>query len=74
MEIENAVKKLSDSDLTSFRDCFLSFDALAWDLQFKEDVACGRLNALADETIADLQSKSPGCAQSVSEFMIGPLQ
>ena len=55
MEIENAVRNLSHRDLTSFRDWFLSFDALAWDLQFKEDVASGRLNAHADEAIADLR-------------------
>ena len=54
MEIENAVRNLSHRDLTSFRDWFLSFDALAWDLQFKQDVASGRINAHADEAIADL--------------------
>ena len=54
-EIENAVQKLSRSDLTTFRDWFLGFDATAWDKQFEEDVAAGRLDALADEAICDLR-------------------
>ncbi len=54
-DIENAVQKLSRSDLTAFRDWFLGFDAVAWDKQFEEDVAAGRLDALADEAIRDLR-------------------
>ena len=54
-EIENAVQKLSHGDLTTFRDWFLGFDAAAWDKQFEEDVAAGRLDALADEAIRDLR-------------------
>ncbi len=52
-EIENAVQKLSRGDLTTFRDWFLSFDAAAWDKQFEEDAAAGRLDALADEALRD---------------------
>ncbi len=54
-EIENAVQKLSRGDLTAFREWFLGFDAAAWDKQFEEDVAAGRLDALADEAIRDLR-------------------
>lgn len=54
-EIKNAVQKLSRGDLTTFRDWFLGFDAAAWDKQFEEDVAAGRLDALADEAIRDLR-------------------
>ena len=54
-EIETAVRNLSRSDLTSFRDWFLGFDAEAWDKQFAKDVAVGKLDALADEAIRDLQ-------------------
>ncbi len=54
-EIESAVQNLSRSDLTAFRDWFLHFDAAAWDKQFEEDVAAGRLDALADEAIRDLR-------------------
>ena len=52
-DIENAVQKLSRNDLTTFRDWFLSFDAAAWDKQFEDDVAAGRLDALADDAIRD---------------------
>jgi len=54
-EIESAVQKLSLGDLTAFRDWFLAFDAAAWDKQFQEDVAAGRLEALADEALRDLR-------------------
>lgn len=54
-EIESAVQKLSARDLTLFRDWFLSFDAAAWDKQFQEDVANGRLDDLADEALRDLR-------------------
>ena len=33
-------------------------DAVAWDKQFEEDVAAGRLDALADEAIRDLREAS----------------
>ena len=55
LEIENAVQKLSRGDLAAFRDWFLGFDAAAWDKQFEEDVAAGRLDALADAAIRDLR-------------------
>lgn len=54
-EIESAVKSLSREDLSYFREWFLDFDAEAWDKQFAEDVAAGRLDALADEAIRDLR-------------------
>jgi len=52
-EIENAVRKLSRQELLAFRDWFSKFDAAAWDRQFEEDVAAGRLDALAEEAIQD---------------------
>ena len=55
-EIEAAVSKLSDDDLATFRSWFTEFDAEAWDRQFEKDVAAGRLDALADEAIADLRN------------------
>ena len=54
-EIERAVQNLSRSELTGFRDWFLGSDAEAWDEQFEEDVAVGKLDALADEAIRDLR-------------------
>ena len=44
---------LSRHELLAFRDWFSAFDAVAWDNHFEEDVAAGRLDALADEAIRD---------------------
>ena len=52
-EIESAVTNLSRQELLAFRDWFTEFDAAVWDKQFAEDVAAGRLDALADEAIED---------------------
>lgn len=54
-EIEAAVKKLSPQDLSVFREWFADFDAAAWDKQFEADVKAGKLDALADEAIRDLE-------------------
>jgi hypothetical protein len=54
-EIERAVQELSAEDLRVFRRWFQEFDAAQWDRQFEEDVAAGRLDALADEALADLR-------------------
>ena len=54
-EIERAVRELSPGDLREFRRWFREFEAALWDRQFEEDVAAGRLDALADEALADLR-------------------
>jgi hypothetical protein len=54
-EIEVAVAKLSREDLSTFRNWFQEFDADAWDKQFEDDVAAGRLDALAEEALSDLR-------------------
>lgn len=46
-EIETAVSKLSREDLSAFRAWFAEFNAAEWDKQFEQDVAAGRLDALA---------------------------
>ena len=55
-EVESAIRKLSRQELLTFRDWFSEFDSAAWDKQFEEDVAAGRLEALADEALADLRA------------------
>ena len=55
-EIEHAVSGLSREELAEFRSWFLAFDAEAWDRQFEEDVAAGRLDALAEEALSDLRA------------------
>lgn len=54
-EIEAAVSKLSREELSTFRTWFVEFDAEAWDKQFEQDVAAGRLDGLAEEALRDLR-------------------
>lgn len=54
-EIEEAVRGLSPDDLAAFRRWFAEFDADAWDRQFEQDSAAGRLDNLADEALTDLR-------------------
>ena len=56
-EIEKAIQELSPSELAKFRQWFAKFDAAQWDRQLERDVAAGKLDALADEAIADLRDK-----------------
>jgi hypothetical protein len=54
-EIEDAIRNLPDQDLVALRAWFAEFDAAVWDRQFEQDVAEGRLDALADEALRDLR-------------------
>jgi hypothetical protein len=54
-EIEDAIRKLPAEDLAALRAWFAEFDAAAWDRQFEQDVAAGRLDELADEALRDLR-------------------
>jgi len=55
VEIEQALRQLPAEDLAAFRAWFAEFDADIWDRQFEDDVAAGRLDALAEEAIEDLR-------------------
>ncbi|HNY40199.1 MAG TPA: hypothetical protein PKJ41_07380 [Bryobacteraceae bacterium] len=55
-EIEDAVQRLSPTELDAFREWFARFDAAAWDRQMEDDAAAGCLDALADEAIEDLRA------------------
>ncbi|MCX6616784.1 MAG: hypothetical protein NTZ98_11905 [Acidobacteria bacterium] len=54
-EIEDAVGRLSSTELAAFRTWFAGFDAARWDRQIEDDAAAGRLDALADEALNDLR-------------------
>ena len=54
-QIEDAVRRLSSRELAEFRTWFAEFDGALWDRQIEEDVAAGRLDALADEALSDLR-------------------
>jgi hypothetical protein len=60
-EIEAAVLRLTPSELDAFRTWFAEFDAAAWDRQIEDDVAAGRLDALANEA---LEGGGPAVAQT----------
>ncbi len=55
-EIETAVAQLSPEQLADFRAWFTEYDAQKWDAQIAEDATVGRLDALADEALADLRA------------------
>ena len=55
-EIEEAVLRLTPAELDAFRTWFAEFDAAGWDRQMEDDVAAGRLDALADEALEDLRA------------------
>lgn len=53
-EIESAIERLSPEELASLRAWFAAYDARLWDRQLEEDVAAGKLDALADGALKDL--------------------
>lgn len=55
-DIEEAVSKLSPTDLAAFRLWFAGFDSALWDRQFEADAKSGELDALANEALDDLQN------------------
>ena len=54
-EIEEAVRRLGEAELAKFREWFAEFDAARWDRQIDRDAAAGRLDALAEEALADVR-------------------
>jgi hypothetical protein len=52
-EIEKAIEKLSEDDLSDLRDWFYKFDNEVWDKQFETDVKAGKLDMLAGKAISD---------------------
>jgi hypothetical protein len=55
-EIESALKELPEERLAEFRQWYEAFDAERWDQQFRQDAEAGKLDALADEAIADFDA------------------
>ena len=52
-KLEREVQKLSRAELAAFRDWFREYDSDEWDRQIEEDVRAGKLDALAEEAIAE---------------------
>jgi hypothetical protein len=51
--LEKTVRALSGEELAAFRAWFVSFDAEAWDRQIEEDLQAGKLDAIAEEAVAE---------------------
>ena len=54
--IENDIKQLSQTELADFRRWFAEFDADAWNAQIEADAAAGKLDALAEEALAEYKA------------------
>jgi hypothetical protein len=52
-KLEREIEALSPEELAQFRAWLSEFDWAAWDAQLQRDVQSGRLDALADEALAD---------------------
>jgi hypothetical protein len=50
---EKIVAQLSPEELAQFRQWFAEFDGDAWDAQIEADAAAGKLDALAEEALAE---------------------
>jgi len=53
--IEREVETLNREELASFREWFLEYDAEAWDREFEEDAAAGKLDRFAAEALAEFK-------------------
>ena len=51
--VEQAIEQLSSEELVRLRRWFARFDADAWDAQIESDAAAGKLDALAEEALAE---------------------
>jgi hypothetical protein len=55
-QISGAGRRLPKRDLAKFRKWFVEYDAAAWDQEFAQDVADGRLDRLAREALKELRA------------------
>ena len=54
--VEQFIEQLSSEELAKFRLWFARFDASVWDTQIEADAAAGKLDALAEEALAEYRS------------------
>ncbi|NWF62390.1 MAG: hypothetical protein HXY43_24900 [Fischerella sp.] len=55
-EIEAAILTLPSQDFERLRQWFFDLDYQRWDEQLEQDIADGKLEALAQEAIAEFES------------------
>ena len=52
-EIEKAIERLAPGELARLRDWFTAFDAVHFDAAIEQGAAGGKLDALANEALAE---------------------
>ncbi|MGK7953978.1 MAG: hypothetical protein AB4063_01720 [Crocosphaera sp.] len=57
-QIENAILNLSETDFTKLRNWLLDLDYQQWDQQLEQDINEGKLDALAQEALAEFEAGS----------------
>lgn len=55
-EIEAAISRLPKDQLKRFREWYEKFDADEWDAQIEKDTLSGKLDAIAEQAMADHQA------------------
>jgi hypothetical protein len=55
-QIENAILQLPPNKIGELLEWLLNLDDQRWDVQLEKDIAEGKLDALAAEAIADIES------------------
>ena len=53
---EQIVEQMSPGELARFRQWFAEFDGKAWDEQIEADANAGKLDALAEEALAEYRA------------------
>jgi hypothetical protein len=53
--LELEVQGLNPEELAAFRSWFAEYDWQTWDRQLENDVAAGKLDALASEALAEFE-------------------
>ncbi len=52
-KLEREIQKLSHEELANFYEWFRKFDSEEWDRQIEKDVRAGKLDKLAEKSIAN---------------------
>lgn len=55
-QIEAAILQLPPEDLRRLSEWVLELDQQRWDMELERDIAAGKLDALAEEALADFKA------------------
>ncbi len=55
-DLQKTIAALTPEELARFRRWFEEFDARQWDAQFEADAQAGKLDALAEQALAEYQA------------------